>query len=111
MSEHNWKIFTVEELSAKVQGDEGRIFEFIRTPALSCMVYRLPAGSRDMQAPHMEDEVYFVLSGHARMRVAGQERKVAPGDILLVRASIEHSFFDIDEDLTVIAVFGAQPRQ
>ncbi len=108
MRKHEWQVFTLEELSAKVEGKEARLFEFIRTPALSCMAYRLPAGSRDMQAPHLEDEIYFVLSGRARVRVAGQERKVAPGNILFVRATLEHSFFDIEEDLVVVAVFGAQ---
>jgi mannose-6-phosphate isomerase-like protein (cupin superfamily) len=107
LSEHDWEVFTVEELSAKVEGKEASVFEFLRTPTLSCMVYRLPAGSRDMQAPHLEDEVYFVLSGRARLRVAGLEREVAPGNILFIRATLEHSFFKIEEDLTVVAVFGA----
>lgn len=90
-----------------MEGKEARLHEFIRSPALNCMVYRLPKGARDMQAPHLEDEVYFVLSGKARLRVAGQERQIAPGNILFVRATLEHSFFDIEEDLTLIAVFGA----
>lgn len=111
MSEHDWEIFSSEELSAKVEGKEPSVYEFIRSPALSCMVYRLPAGSSDMQAPHLEDEVYFVLSGRAKLRVAGHEREVGPGKILFIRATLDHSFFDIEEDLTVVAVFGAQVRR
>lgn len=111
MSEHDWEIFSFDELSAKVEGTEPRVHEFIRSPALSCMVYRLPAGSTDMQAPHLEDEVYFVLSGRAKLRVAGHEREVGPGKILFIRATLAHSFFDIEEDLTVVAVFGAQVRR
>ena len=102
-----WQVFTLDELARKVEGKEPRIHEFLRVPALSCAVYRLPAGARDMQAPHMEDEVYFVVSGRAKLRVAGQEREVTPGNILYVRATSTHSFFDIEEDLTLIAVFGA----
>ncbi len=106
MSDQAWEVFTTDELAKRVAGSEARLHEFIRTPALQCMVYRLPKGSRDMQAPHLEDEVYFVLEGKARLRLGGQEHRVAPGNILLVRATLEHSFFDIEEDLTLIAVFG-----
>ena len=108
MGEHDWQVFTSEELSKKVEGKEARLSEFIRTPTLSCIVYRLPAGSQDLQAPHLEDEVYLVLSGRARFQVAEQEHEIAPGSVLFVPAMIVHSFFNIEEDLTVVAVFGAQ---
>jgi mannose-6-phosphate isomerase-like protein (cupin superfamily) len=59
-----------------------------------------------MQAPHEEDEVYMVLEGKARLKVDGQEQQVGKGMVLFVSATIEHSFFDIEEDLTLMAVFG-----
>jgi len=108
MSEHNWQVFTAEELSERVGGNKVALFEFVRSPGLSSIVYKLPAGSKDMQAPHVEDEIYFVLGGRATLRVAGQERKVAPRNILFVRAMTIHSFFDIEEDLIVVGVFGSQ---
>ena len=110
MDERDWQVFTSEELSEKVEGEEPRLFEFLRTPGLSAIVYRLPAGFRDVQAPHLEDEVYLVLSGRASFRVAEHECKVAPGNVLFVRAGTVHSYFDIEEDLTVVAVFGTLPE-
>ena len=110
MDESEWLVFTSEELSEKVEGSQPRLFEFLCTPGLSAVAYRLPAGSIDVQAPHLEDEVYLVLSGRAGFRVADHECKVAPGNILFVRAGVVHSYFDIEEDLTVVAVFGAQSR-
>jgi mannose-6-phosphate isomerase-like protein (cupin superfamily) len=107
MTDNEWSVFTLDELTRRVEGTEARFVEFLRTPTLSCGVYRLPAGARDMQAPHLEDEVYFVLGGRARLRVGGQEHEVTAGKILYVRATSEHSFFDIEEDLTLIAIFGA----
>lgn len=107
MSEHAWQVFSLDELGQRVAGTEPRFLEFLRAPTLSCAVYRLPAGARDMQAPHLEDEIYFVVSGRARLRINGEDRAVTPGMILYVRATSEHSFFDIEEDLTLIAIFGA----
>jgi mannose-6-phosphate isomerase-like protein (cupin superfamily) len=60
-----------------------------------------------MQSPHDEDEVYFVLSGKARMRVSGGEQEVSAGTILYVRATEKHSFFEIEEDMTLLVFFAA----
>ena len=106
MTDDAWKIFSIDELLPKVQGDDPCFLEYLRMPGLSSAVYRLPAGSRDMQAPHLEDEIYFVVEGKARLKVGNEDKEVGPGSILYVRATEEHSFFDITEDLTLLAFFG-----
>jgi mannose-6-phosphate isomerase-like protein (cupin superfamily) len=60
-----------------------------------------------MQSPHDEDEVYFVLSGSGRLRVAGEEHHVREGSVLYVRATEDHSFFEIEEDMTLLVFFAA----
>ena len=107
MSDLDWKAFEVEDL-VKQQRDSGRPYlEFLRVPALSCGIYRLDSGATDLQSPHDEDEVYYVLEGSGRVRVEGQERSVGPGSILYVRATQEHSFFEIDEDMTLLVFFAS----
>jgi len=106
MSSSAWKTFDLKKLKEKVQGNEPRFFEFLRSRQLSCAMYRLPVGARDMQAPHLEDEVYVVTEGRARLRIDGVEQDVGPGTVLFVSATTDHSFFDITEDLTLLAVFG-----
>lgn len=101
-----WQVFKLSELKDKVAGDDPCIFEFLRSSKMSCAIYRLPAGAKDMQAPHLEDELYLVLEGRARLRVDNQEHDVGPGMALFVSATTEHSFFDIMEDLVLVAVFG-----
>ena len=44
--------------------------------------------------------------GKARLRVGEEDKEVGPGSILYVRATEDHSFFDITEDLTLLAFFG-----
>ncbi len=107
MTSNAWQVFNLTDLASKVVGNEPRFYEFLRVPALSCAVYRLPAGATDMQAPHLEDEVYVVIEGRARLRIDGKDNEIKQGSILYVRATAKHSFFDIQEDLTVLAFFGA----
>lgn len=101
-----WKVFNLSELKSKVAGKDPCIHEFIRSSQMSCAIYRLPAGAKDMQAPHLEDELYLVLEGQARLHIDGQEQEVGPGMVLFVGATTEHSFFDIKEELTLLAMFG-----
>ncbi|MGB4766306.1 MAG: cupin domain-containing protein [Rugosibacter sp.] len=109
MSEHAWQVFNLEDLQKNVEGKEPRFMEFLRTSQMSCAMYHLPAGALDMQAPHLEDEIYIVIGGLARLRMGDGEREVRPGMVLFVSATIEHSFFDIEKDLTLLAIFGPAP--
>lgn len=106
MSSSAWKTFDLKNLKETVRGSEPRFYEFLRGRQMSCAMYRLPAGATDMQAPHLEDEVYVVIEGRARLKIDGVEQDVAPGTVLFVAATTEHSFFDITEDLTLLAMFG-----
>jgi len=80
--------------------------EFLRVPDLSVGIYQLKAGATDTQTPHGEDEVYYVLSGRARLVVDGTWHDVVPGGLLFVPARAEHRFAEISEDLTLLVAFG-----
>ena len=111
MSDSSWQVFDLDEIKGKLKGEAVEYLEFLNVPALNCGLYKLAAGSTDMQAPHDEDEVYLVLSGKARMRLAGEERSVGPGSLLYVRAATEHSFFEIEQDMVLLVFFAATPPE
>jgi len=79
--------------------------EFLRVAALSVGIYRLRAGAMDLQEPHTEDEVYYVLEGRGVLRVNGKDVPVFPGALALVEAKAEHRFHSIEEDLVLLVLF------
>ena len=84
----------------------GKLYlEFWRVPSMSMGVYRLPAGGVDPQSPHTEDEVYYVVSGKALIRVGDEDRSVGAGSIVYVAANVPHRFHTIEEDLTILVLF------
>ena len=85
--------------------------EFLRVPSLSAGVYVLAAGSTDNQKPHREDEMYYVIRGRARMRISGEDQAVAHGSIIFVPASVQHSFYEIAEELVVMVFFAPAESQ
>ena len=80
-------------------------FEFLKVPDLSMGLYVLPAGGVDPQSPHTEDEVYYVVSGRAKIQVADEIRDVQVGSIVYVAKNVEHRFHSIEAELTVIVFF------
>jgi quercetin dioxygenase-like cupin family protein len=79
--------------------------EFLRVPAMSAGLYVLPAGGRDKQKPHREDEIYYVIRGHARFKAGSEDREVSAGDVIFVAAEVGHRFYDISEELAVLVFF------
>ena len=110
MANHDWRIFQLPQLFEGIERGELSFQEFLNSPSLSCAIYHLPAGSKDMQTPHDEDELYLVLEGHARLRIGDDEHRISKDTLMYVQASTDHAFFDIEEDLTVLAFFGSSVR-
>jgi mannose-6-phosphate isomerase-like protein (cupin superfamily) len=101
--------FHIDRLVAGLKADEHDFDEFFFGQELSLTLARWLAGEVDTQTPHSEDEVYYVVSGRARIRVADEEQEVSPGSIVFVAAGVDHRFVDITEDLVTL-VFWAPPR-
>jgi len=79
--------------------------EFLKVPDLSMRLYVLPADGIDPQLPHTEDEIYYVVSGRAQIKVADEDRAVQAGSIVYVAKHVEHRFHSIEEELTVLVFF------
>jgi len=88
------------------RADSNKLYlEFLKVPDLSMGLYILPAGGTDPQSPHTEDEVYYVVSGRAQIKVADEDRDVQAGSIVYVPKNVEHRFHSIEEELMVIVFF------
>src|SRR5947207_13379197 len=96
-------VFDFSELLAR---SPKRHLEFIRVSTFSVGIYVLDSGATDLQTPHSEDEVYYVVRGQAKMRTDLEgdftSFDVIPGTIILVPSRVYNSYYDISERLTVL---------
>jgi mannose-6-phosphate isomerase-like protein (cupin superfamily) len=97
--------FELAQLISQREASDKRYLEFLKVPDLSMGLYVLPAGGTDSQSPHTEDEVYYVVSGKARILVAEESRDVQAGSIVYVPKNVAHRFHSIEEELRVIVFF------
>ena len=100
------RTWELDEVVAAGKAAGVRYHEFLRVPDLSAGVYVLDAGGLDPQSPHTEDELYYVVSGIARVTVGEEVRDIGPGSLIFVAATVPHRFHDIAERLVLLVFFG-----
>jgi mannose-6-phosphate isomerase-like protein (cupin superfamily) len=98
--------FELAELAARREATGAPYIEFLRVPDLSVGLYVLAPGQPDLQQPHTEDEVYYVVAGSGRITVGDEGRDVRAGSIVFVAATVPHHFHDITDELTILVAFG-----
>ena len=103
-------LFQIDDLLRQRSKDK-KYFEFLRVPAMSAGIYVLPKGGADLQKPHREDEMYYVVRGRAHMQIGPDHAEVRAGSIIFVEAELEHRFYDIEEELEVLVFFAPAERE
>ena len=98
--------FELADLLARREAIGAPYLEFLTVPDLSIGLYVLAVGQPDLQRPHTEDEVYYVISGRGRVTVGDDVREVRAGSIVFVASAVPHRFHDITEVLSLFVAFG-----
>jgi mannose-6-phosphate isomerase-like protein (cupin superfamily) len=97
--------FDLSQLLSQQKSSDKLYLEFLRMPDLSMGLYVLPSGGTDPQSPHTEDEIYYVVSGKAKIKVGEEDRDVTAGSIVYVAKNVEHRFHTIEEELQLLVFF------
>src|ERR1044072_946537 len=97
--------YELDQVISQRLGSNKLYLEFLKVPDLSMGLYVLPAGGTDPQSPHTEDEVYYIVSGRAKILVANEDREVQAGSIVYVAKNLAHHFHSIEEELTLLVFF------
>jgi quercetin dioxygenase-like cupin family protein len=105
LTEPTARFFTVVDLEKRQTQEGNRYLEFLRVPAMSAGVYVLAAGATDLQRPHRQDEIYYVVHGRARFQADKEDHEVFAGSVIFVAAGMGHRFYEITEELAVLVVF------
>ena len=77
--------------------------ELLTIDPMTFGIYTLPAGGKDSQTPHNEDEVYYVIAGKSKMEIGDDIRDIAEGDLIFIPKQVHHRYIEIEEDLTLLA--------
>lgn len=59
----------------------------------------------DTQQPHVQDEIYVVVSGSGEFLNGSETHAFGPGDVLFVPAGVVHRFEEFTEDTALWVIF------
>jgi len=59
----------------------------------------------DNQTPHLQDELYVIISGSGEFLNGGNRTVFLPGDILFAPAGVEHRFENFSDDFATWVIF------
>ena len=73
---------------------------------MSVEIYR-PVNT-DTQTPHLQDELYVIISGSGEFFNNGERSAIGQGDVLFVPAGVEHRFENFTDDFATWVIFMAR---
>ncbi len=92
-----------DALQKLAAGDGASFVKLMEHGSMSVEIYR-PVET-DRQTPHLQDELYVIISGQGVFSNNGERRTFGPGDVLFVPAGIEHRFENFSADFATWVIF------
>lgn len=105
MSNESVSFARVGEVAEQLARRGGAYLEFLRVSSMSAGIYVLASGAVDRQVPHQQDELYYVLRGRGRMSAGDQDQSVSEGSLIFIAAHVQHRFYEIEEEMTLLVFF------
>ena len=82
---------------------ENLFVKVIKHGSMSVEIYR-PVNI-DPQTPHLQDELYVIISGYGEFLNDGVRTTFQQGDVLFVKAGVEHRFENFTDDFATWVIF------
>lgn len=95
---------TPEEADLHLRKQTEFLFTVMMKNGTMTVEYFAPSG-KDTQSPHIQDEIYVIISGKAGFYRDGERTTCKQGDLLFVPAGMEHRFENFSDDFATWVIF------
>jgi len=103
-------IYDTKEILKKLDSSGNWFYGFLSKNSMDAGILRLMPGEKEPQAPHTNDELYYVINGNGFIRIENEDISIKPGNIIFVPAGKKHHFHDNKDELQIMYVFGGEDR-
>lgn len=97
-------LFDLDDLVSKI-GKGEYWTDFLKVRHMQAGVLRLRPSEEDTQAPHDDDELYFVVEGSGYIEMGKESRPVKKGSVIFMPARMAHRFYGNKDTLVVLYMF------
>jgi mannose-6-phosphate isomerase-like protein (cupin superfamily) len=99
------RVFELSGLLSELDKEGGYFIDFLKIRDLEAGVLRLRPGEKDIQEPHLADELYYVIEGSGFIELGKTSRPVKKGSIIFVPSKMHHRFYGNNDELVVLYMF------
>ena len=99
-------LVSISDMVGNLESAELKHKEVLTAGPLTIEVGKYPADSAVPKNSHNEEELYYILSGSGKLRVGDDTHEIETGDLVYVEPDLEHDFFHITEEITVLIILG-----
>lgn len=85
------------------ENPDALFFKVLEHASMSVEIYR-PV-NKDEQTPHLQDELYIIISGTGNFLNNGAPTTFQTGDVLFVPAGVEHRFENFSNNFATWVIF------
>ncbi len=103
-------VYDTKEVLKKLKASGNWFYGFMSKGSMDAGVLRLRPREKDVQGPHANDELYYVISGHGFIRIEKEDLPIKPGSIIFVPAGKRHNFHGNNDELQVLYVFAGKDK-
>lgn len=94
----------LEEAIAQLQMEEQHRFTTVMRYGTMSVEYYAPK-IKDLQTPHLQDELYIIISGKSIFMRDDKQVRCMSGDVLFVPAGVKHRFENFTDDFATWVIF------
>jgi len=103
------KVSVAKALADLAEQSDALFLKVMEHGTMSVEIYR-PVKT-DLQTPHVQDELYIVISGSDDFQNNGASVSFQPGDVLFAAAGADHRFENFTDDFRPGLFFTAHPAE
>jgi mannose-6-phosphate isomerase-like protein (cupin superfamily) len=111
-------IFHITDAEAyEAPGDEKRTIHYLVDPERTGLrrfmtgLTTLEVGQKTGVASHEAEEMYFVLEGHARMRLGNEDRIVGPETVIVILPNVSHQIAAMEDRVRFLWTSSPPPSE
>ncbi len=96
----------IAQLESNDRNIDGLYFlDFLQTNNIDAGILVLKPGQKDIQKPHSQDEIYYIIEGNGFIEIKDTIRSFHSGMCIFVPSNTPHRFFDNISRIVVLYVF------
>ena len=87
------------------KNNESYFLDFLNTNSLDAGILVLKPGQKDIQQPHFNDEIYYIIEGNGFIEINKEVYAIQKGSCIFVPSNTSHRFFGNTIRIVTIYIF------